>query len=63
MKSSTKLNLVKHTNTPNRSKELINKVRFTDKPMTEEKASQSPCTYKWKYTTPRFMVLPEASHG
>ncbi|CAK0813201.1 unnamed protein product [Prorocentrum cordatum] len=62
MKSSTKLNLVKHTNTPNRSKELINKVRFTDKPMTEEKASQSPCTYKWKYATPRFMVLPEASH-
>ncbi|CAK0827956.1 unnamed protein product [Prorocentrum cordatum] len=27
MKSSTKLNLVEHTNTPNRSKELINKVR------------------------------------
>eukprot|EP00959_Pyramimonas_sp_CCMP1952_P405711 8503129-Pyramimonas_sp.AAC.1 len=25
MMSSTKLNLVKHTNTPNRSKELINK--------------------------------------
>ncbi|CAK0811260.1 unnamed protein product, partial [Prorocentrum cordatum] len=52
MKSSTELKLVKHANTPNRSKELINKARFTDKPMTEEKASQSPCTYKWKYATP-----------
>ncbi|CAK0856887.1 unnamed protein product, partial [Prorocentrum cordatum] len=59
MRSSMKPKLVKHTDTPIRSKELINKVRLTDKPMTAEKASQSPCTYKWKYATPRLMVLPE----
>ena len=30
---------------------------------TAEKQSQAPCTYKWKYASPRFVPLPESSHG
>ncbi|CAK0790198.1 unnamed protein product, partial [Prorocentrum cordatum] len=36
MDSTTKQNLVKHTNTPNRRKELSNKVKFTDRRATGE---------------------------
>ena len=30
---------------------------------TQDKQSQAPCTYKWKYASPRFAPLPESSHG
>ena len=32
-------------------------------PVLSSKGSQSPCTYKRDYATPRFSVLPESSQG
>ena len=50
-----------YTETP--SRKMPKPLESTEQKLYVDKQSQAPCTYKWKYTSPRFVPLPECSHG